>query len=131
MKNIFYELPISKKVYDGIIKFEKKEIPSVMYKIDDEDYVDTVFLLAHGTSSGLIEINENVQLTSEQLLKSIYKNCIDRNIKNVVTICCHGGKQTSHEIEGVKISSFHNSEDIIQTKAEMLIDGDCIHTIII
>jgi hypothetical protein len=120
-----YELPIELNKFKELNEVMKGNKTYCLFKLANDLYKDTLFVFAHGTDTGLIEIN-GIQITNKQLLTSLLTNTVikERNIKTIYTICCHGGIQQPITIDDVTIKSMHDSVDTIRAHAFATVDEE-------
>ena len=120
-----YILPISEKVGNKIKEFKNKNYHKdyVFFKIEDINFENTMFLLAHGSSDGRIFMGDNL-ITNKQLLIKCAEKMKKKHIEKIITICCHGGMQKDCYYEGLYCQSFHNQLTEIKVNVFQLIDSD-------
>ena len=125
-----YELPVEEGKFKQLKETLNNTRSYCLFRLADGQHADTVFLLAHGTDTGLISINKQL-VTAEQLLKSLIAKGIFKNkgIKMLYTICCHGGLQASVTIDGITVSSIHDSIEEIRCQAYSLMDDGYVLSI--
>lgn len=127
------EIPVNQKSYMQI-----KERMNHFYTNEGRNNVffvspaqdDVLFILAHGgydeeSKIGFVQINDKCY-TPEAILKSLLNKGKIQNtaIKEVILICCHPGYMKSYEQDGIKISSFADTLEEIQSRGIEYINND-------
>jgi len=118
---MFYELPLDEKMYNKLQQFTTGKKDHCFFKIIGVD--ETLFILAHGTEDGQLQINNTI-LSIEQVLNSIINKAKRNNITEVYTISCFGGAQPSLEIDGITIKSIHGNKTEIDTNVMATLDDE-------
>lgn len=78
---------------------------------------DTIFMIAHGSENGLIQLG-NTYYTPEAVLRGLIQDgIVDRRITKVYTVCCHGGSQSTVTIDWCTMESYHTSLDDVFIEA--------------
>lgn len=127
---MYYEFPLKEKAYHACLQAEQTR-DAVVFRPSDNKEPDTMFLLAHGSKDGRVELKGHLYSLEDALKALLLKGIKDYGITTVYTICCHGGIQESATVDGVTIQSMHTSTDVIYTKARCTMDDEyilCVET---
>jgi hypothetical protein len=118
-----YEIPVSERVYEKLRRALHGD-GFCLFRLEDEQMQHCLFVLAHGSEEGLIDVRGHL-CTPEAFLRHAVES-LDvkaKGIDTIYTISCYGGLQKNASYEGVTIQSCHAHLGEIHCRVMALLDG--------